>query len=261
MQSLIRFIVLIEARRMGAPLGIALAALLACALALAGGAAQAQSAGASAKVAADLRASLAATSRAQPRWARELGGVRHVKALIVANSPDPELTELRAQVLAVGGSVYYRYLSVSALSVLLPANRVDEIARRADVQSISPNRPTTRSASALELATGAADARAAGAMPGVDGSGVGIAVLDSGVAWSHANFRGGAGQPSRVLRAVDLQRAGDAAGRRWNAGVDMSALLYVGADRGGATAAFERLIAADRNVRADGYGHGSHVAG
>ena len=53
-----------------------------------------------------------------------------VKVLIVSdNSTDPDLTALRADVLARGGSVYMRYVSVRALSVLLPANQVAAIAR------------------------------------------------------------------------------------------------------------------------------------
>ncbi len=81
--------------------------------------------------------------------------MRHVKALVVSNSTDPDLVALRAAVLANGGSVYMRYVSVAALSVMLPANQVAAIAARSDVQGISPNRLTARTASLLEYATGA----------------------------------------------------------------------------------------------------------
>ena len=68
-----------------------------------------------------------------------------------------------------------------------------DIARRSDVQSISPNRPTVRTRSLLESATGSYEARGAAAVinPGVDGSGVGIAFLDSGIMASHRAFQGG----------------------------------------------------------------------
>ncbi|WP_141291412.1 hypothetical protein, partial [Ideonella azotifigens] len=89
------------------------------------------------KIATDLRDVLQSPSAAaRASWARDTSSGRYVRVLVVSNSPDPELTELRAHVLAAGGSVYYRYLAVSALSVLLPADRVAEIAQRADVQSI-----------------------------------------------------------------------------------------------------------------------------
>ncbi|CAG0946100.1 partial serine protease AprX, partial [Gammaproteobacteria bacterium] len=262
MQALTRFVVLIESRMLRALAG---SLLVLAALATLGAATPARAQWlADAKLAADLRE---AVSAAAPRhgWAREHHGVRYVKALIVSNSTDPDLSDLRAHVLAVGGSVYYRYLSVTALSVMLPARRVHEIAQRSDVQTISPNRPTRRTASTLELSTGAADLRAAvaGQGAGLDGSGIGIAVLDSGIAWNHHNLRDEDGRHSRVRRAVDLLRVGDArsgGGRDWRPGVDMSQTLYQGGD-GGRTARFERLIAADRSDEADPYGHGSHVAG
>ena len=56
------------------------------------------------------------------------------KAIVVATpGADHELASLRESVLAesvlaLGGSVYFRYTSVTALSVLLPAQRVIDIA-------------------------------------------------------------------------------------------------------------------------------------
>ena len=71
---------------------------------------------------------------------RDINGVRHVKAIVVGMpSADPELASLRKSVLALGGSVYFRYTAVSVLSVLLPAHRVADIAALADVRGISPN--------------------------------------------------------------------------------------------------------------------------
>ena len=56
-----------------------------------------------------------------------------VKVLVISNSSDPDLAALRADVVARGGSVYFRYTSVRALSVMLPANKVATIAARSDV--------------------------------------------------------------------------------------------------------------------------------
>ena len=208
------------------------------------------------KLAPDLRQAFQKGPSAQ-RWMADIEGSRYVRVLIVSDSPDPEMTDLRAHVLAVGGSVYYRYLSVSALSALVPAQRLEELAQRPDVQSVSPNRAVRRTASALELATGAADIhRGSNGVPGLDGSGVGIAVLDSGIAWNHEAFQAADGRTSRVARAVDLTQLPDVSGRRWLRGVDLTA------GRGRSRwAAFEQMIAADRSDRADQFGHGSHVAG
>lgn len=78
------------------------------------GAAFAQPAVAS-KIAADLQEILRSPATPKRSWTEELAGRRYVKALIVSSSTDPDLAELRANVLALGGSVYYRYLSVPAL--------------------------------------------------------------------------------------------------------------------------------------------------
>jgi len=258
-RGLSRFIVLIEARM----LGLAMTMLLIAALF--SSSVHAQSV-ASSKVAADLRDAISASITPRSSWTRDVAGTRYVKALVVSNSSDSDLTELRAQVLAAGGSVYYRYMSVTALSVLLPAARVDDIAARADVQSISPNRLTARTASALEMATGATSVRttSGSGYAGLDGSGVGIAILDSGIAWNHLNLRDAEMKKSRVARAVDFQRVGDATAsgvKDWTPGIDVSASLYAGGDGDKTMSTFEKKIAADRSDRADLYGHGSHVAG
>jgi serine protease AprX len=218
----------------------------------------------SSKIAADLQQVIAAPTTPTLSWAKDVDGVRHVKALVVANSSDPDLVALRADVLARGGTVYFRYVSVSALSVMLPASQVAAIAGRADVQGISPNRLTARTASTLEFATGALTANvrtysSATNYSGLDGSGVGIAVLDSGMMWNHRNFANASGV-SRIKRAVDFQKVGDATAlgvKDWTAGVDASAALYPGSP---SMANYELKIANDQLNKVDMYGHGSHVA-
>ena len=167
------------------------------------------------KIALDLQVLMALPITPNVNWARDVNGVRHVKVLIVSNSDDAELTTLRRAVMAAGGSIYYRYSSVLALSALVPANKLASLAALAEVQSISPNRLMTRSASTLETVTGTAALRTTGAVnyaqvTGVTGKGIGIAVLDSGIAWQHANFKGDGGSDSRVRESQNFTKAGDA---------------------------------------------------
>jgi serine protease AprX len=134
--------------------------------------------------------------------------------LIVSNADDAELSALRSAVMAAGGSIYYRYSSVLALAAMLPASKVAAIAARTDVQSISPNRLMARAASTLESVTGTAAIRTTGttssaSITGMTGKGIGIAVLDSGISWQHANFKGDGGE-SRVREAISFTKAGDA---------------------------------------------------
>ncbi len=152
MNAVSKFIVLIERRRLPRALAWMLAslALVGSLFSLQGAHAQT----ASSKIAADLQQVISAPSTPKISWTKDIDNVRHVKALVIASSTDPNLTALRADVMARGGTVYLRYVSVAALSVMLPANQVAAIAARSDVLSISPNRMTARTASTLEHATG-----------------------------------------------------------------------------------------------------------
>jgi len=216
----------------------------------------------STKIAADLQYVVSAPTTPKISWAKDVNGRRYVKALIVANSADPDLVALRADVLAKGGSVYLSYVSVAALSVMLPADQVAAIAARADVQGISPNRMTARTASTLEYVMGVMNLRSysGGSYSGLDGSGVGIAVLDSGLGWSHLNLTASDGKTSRVKKAVDFQKVGDASAlgvKDWTVGIDASASLYPGSKT---MADYESKINATGADRSDLFGHGTHVA-
>ena len=90
--------------------------------------AQAQTA--SDKIAADLKSVIAAAKTPTLSWAKDVSGMRYVKALVISDGADPDMVSLRADILAKGGSVYFNYVSVDALSVMLPAKRVADIAAR-----------------------------------------------------------------------------------------------------------------------------------
>ncbi|HZF80022.1 MAG TPA: hypothetical protein VEZ89_09535, partial [Rubrivivax sp.] len=215
------------------------------------------------KMATEMRNAIAASTMPQANWVKETNGRRYVKALVVARTSDPEMTSLRADVLARGGSVFMRFVSVTALSVMLPADQVGFIAARSDVQSISPNRMTARTAtqmtpSHIEAASGVAlsvrqRTETNGLFyNGLDGRGVGIAVLDSGVMSRHQLFNDSTGQ-SRVKRAVNFLKVGDSipGGRSWQPGVDVSTNTAPGTE---GRAAFERTVD-NANGYSDGFGH------
>ena len=108
------------------------------------------------KVSADLQQVVYGGSISGLSWARDTYSGRMVKALVVARpGVDPDLTALRSAVVAAGGTVYYRYISVNGVLAMLPVSRVMDIASRSDVDSISPNRLTARTqTSLLEKAIG-----------------------------------------------------------------------------------------------------------
>src|SRR6185312_16200244 len=148
-----------------------------------------------------------------------------------------------------------------AVYALLPASQVLAIARRSDVQSISPNRMTVRTRSLIESITGSYESRGAGAVvaPGVDGSGVGIAFLDSGIMASHHAFLGDNGL-SRVKRSVDFQKISDAqmlGALDWKGGYDFSKQIFPGS---AGQLALEATIASNGASFLDPLGHGTVVA-
>jgi serine protease AprX len=236
-----------------------LALLLACCVLLANAPAQAQAS--NNKIARDLLPLLGTDRAPKLNWVKDIQGRRHVKVLVFSDSTDPDLTALRTAVLGVGGSVYMRYTSVRGLSVMMPADRVLTLAARSDVQSISPNRMAARTSSQLEFASGAMNLRtySGSNYTGMDGSGVGIAILDSGIEETHRNFRDAKGT-TRVRAAVDMTKVGDAKAfdvKDWSIGVDISASLYPGSK---SMMAYLDNIDGLSSKQPDAYGHGSHVA-
>ena len=214
------------------------------------------------KISADLQAAMRSTSAPQVNWAKDFNSTRYFKVVLVSNSTDPDLTALRSAVLASGGSVYMRYVSAPALAVMLPLGQIGVIAARPDVTSIAPNRLTARTSSALEFATGAMNLRSysAGSYTGLDGTGVGIAVLDSGVEKYHKSLLAADGKTLRVKAAVNMQNANNPTimgFKDWAPGIDVSASLYPGS---ATMVKFEKGVDNLGTNRPDLYGHGSFVA-
>lgn len=137
---------------------VARAALLSFFLCLLAPGAWAQDAQARSKIAPDLLAAISGPSLPVPPWLKAAGGEPMVKVLVTSSSTDPSLADLRGFVLSVGGSVFYNYASLRMVAVMVPASRVIEIARRADVVSVSPNRAVVRTSSQLQMTTGATNA-------------------------------------------------------------------------------------------------------
>jgi subtilisin family serine protease len=191
-------------------------------------------------------------------WAKANNGQFLVKVLIVAANSDPDLVSLRADILARGGSVFYNYLSVRAVAAMVPSAALSALSMRTDVISISPNRAAQRQASLLQATSNAGNALSASGSPaGLDGRGVGIAVLDSGIDFRHRNFS--AGTASRVKGVVDIVALSRSKyGDGWSKGVDYSPSVKASMD-GVAFAKGDKAFQPSSNVP-DPYGHGTAVA-
>ncbi|MEO5697177.1 MAG: S8 family serine peptidase, partial [Burkholderiaceae bacterium] len=189
---------------------------------------------------------------------RDVKGERQVQAIVVSDSADPEMTDLRAQVLRTGGSVHAVHAAVRALTVQIGLGQVHALAQRKDVVSVSPNRATYRTASTLESITGTLTANVRTnstktGYSGLDGSGIGIAVLDSGVMKQHEAFLDGSGV-TRTKRNVNMLNTSAA---NWTTGTNSTTSLVPGSS---SLTAYENALAADSATTQDPYGHGTHVA-
>ena len=158
------------------------------------------------KISDDLNAALNGRAPGTARWlTRGARGAQLVDVLVMANAgTDSQLTALRSAITKGGGTIGRKFRSVPGVSVKLPVALVTALAARSDVWRITPNRSVRGASSAMEMLTGADDVRTLSA-PGsaLDGSGVTIAFVDSGIMASHAGFLGNDGQ-SRVKKSVDF---------------------------------------------------------
>ncbi|MFP5264345.1 MAG: S8 family peptidase [Blastocatellia bacterium] len=112
-----------------------------------------------------------------------------------------------------GGSVKKSYRNLNAIAVEIPAKAVEALASRKDIKFASLD-ATTRVAGHLETTTGTDQARNywnssndGGSLGALDGSGIGIAILDSGVDPAHHAFHSG-GAGSRIIQSIDFTGEG-----------------------------------------------------
>ena len=154
------------------------------------------------KLSKDLQSSIDAGSTPKSRWARDANGQRMVQAVFVSGDADPSMSGLRVDIVQAGGTIDASFPGLRMLTATLPAKKVNKVAARNDVRFIAPNRETRRTASTLETITGATTTGVRTGSTkttyiGLDGTGIGIAIVDSGVMKSHEAFNNAAGT-SRV---------------------------------------------------------------
>ncbi len=145
-----------------------------------------------------------------------------------SDKEDEDSPELTSDIGRRKGSVRGKYQEVSAVAAEVPGDELEELSQRDDVAYISPDRPTQQ-AGHLEVTTGASLVRNYGttATGKIDGRGIGIAILDSGVRQSHHAFLDTSSPnnlKSRIVASVNFY-SGDA-----------------------------------KKITDDAYGHGTHVA-
>jgi serine protease AprX len=167
-----------------------------------------------------------------------------VRVLIQTIGPVPP--DVLAAINQHGGSVVHQFSSINGVLASLPASSVLTIAALPEVERITADHLAEECSSQLEAATGADQVRTESILDtisGLEGTGVGIAFLDSGIMAGHSDFSNGL-LSSRVTGSTNIVSSNTNL-QQFESLVGVLNLLNLS------------LLSAND----DGYGHGSHVAG
>jgi len=171
------------------------------------------------------------------------------KVRVLIQSFGPAGSDLLAAITQNGGTVVRQFTAINAVLVGLPTSGVLAVAALPQVERITADHLAQETSSHLEAATGADQVRSYGlnTISGLDGTGVGIAVLDSGIMSPHSDFSNGL-LASRVAGSTDIVSSNENLSQ-------FESQLGLGTLMGGA------LNLSLLGSNDDGFGHGSHVAG
>ena len=99
----------------------------------------------------------------------------------------------------LGGKSKKTFSKMNMMSAELPLSKIRELANDENIEYISPDRPVESNWSHYYETTGAKDGNAEIPNVTVDGTGIGVAVLDSGIDTSHNLIKAGTGHPGVVF--------------------------------------------------------------
>jgi serine protease AprX len=135
-----------------------------------------------------------------------------VRLVISLNGADPVFVAARVE--ALGGKVRKHFKNVDEMSLELPLGSVPALSDIDGVDYIAPDRDVTSLASHLETTTGASQVSAStggllqSLLSTLDGTGVGVAVLDSGVDGEHNDLKDELRSKRRVVLSLDFTGRG-----------------------------------------------------
>ena len=132
-----------------------------------------------------------------------------IRLVVSLKGGDPAFITRRVQEL--GGQVQRHFRNIDQMVIGLPLESVGALAEVEGLDYISPDRPVTGNASHLERTTGADQAISSSSWygpTGVDGTGVTVAVLDSGIDADHFDLRDEVKGKRRVVFSWDFTGRG-----------------------------------------------------
>src|SRR5206468_3186453 len=131
---------------------------------------------------------------------------RTIRLVVSLDGADP--AAVASQVNALGGQVRKYFRHVNHMLVVVPLDSIGALAEIEGIDYIAPDRDVAGVASQLETTPAAsltyATTQGGVSILDVDGSGVTIALIDSGVDTNHFDLRNSASGRSRVLLSIDF---------------------------------------------------------
>ena len=147
------------------------------------------------KVANDLRE----RSRREP-------GANDLKVILQLN--DRPSTELRALLRSNGVKIRKQFINFNTLALELPASVVESLASFPEVEFVSVDSEVRSLGGHVARTSGTDNVRSLGTSGPLDGAGVGIAIVDSGIYSGHVSFLEAGTSQSRIVKSVDFTGEG-----------------------------------------------------
>src|SRR4029453_10927418 len=104
-----------------------------------------------------------------------------------------------------GVKIKKRFAALNTLAVELPASVVDSLEQFDEIEFVSVDSETRSFGGHVSHTTGADNVRSMTTTGAIDGTGIGIAIIDSGIYPYHVAFQEAAGNTkSRIVKSVDF---------------------------------------------------------
>ncbi len=120
-----------------------------------------------------------------------------LRRIVVKFSSSTSDFAVKSKILGMGGKIKQLHQNMNLATIDLPRSRVNELAEALEVEYVSPDRPLLAFGH-IETTTGAAQVRSLTSAPPLNGKGIGIAIIDSGIDSNHKLLRTSAEHPGVV---------------------------------------------------------------
>ncbi|HYE76240.1 MAG TPA: S8 family serine peptidase, partial [Blastocatellia bacterium] len=119
------------------------------------------------------------------------------QVIVEVNGLATSSTGLDTAVSRLGGRIERKLEAAGLVSITLPAGKIRQLAADPNIAYVSPDRPVEASGH-LETTTAAAQIRSLVSGTTLDGRGIGIAIIDSGIDDSHGQIKAATNHPGVV---------------------------------------------------------------